>query len=355
MKIEKKRRVWPVLKGLLLAAAASLMIWAIFSNIMSLYEQKKYPAIGQLVEVDGNDMHVYTEGEGAHTILLLSGLGTAAPVLDFEPLMNEMAKNHKVVVVEPFGYGWSDLTSKERTVENIIEEIRTALEKLNIEGPYILMPHSISGIYAMYYANTYPEEVEAVIGIDPTFPQALEYFAEEAPAMPNIFRYAAPTGAVRLISYLTPENVLPIAEEGTYSEENLTMTKAITAWKANNRNVVEEANEIGRNIEKTVEMKFPSQMPVLIFTTTEERVSEDGKNNVTFYETQLTNSPASKVVTLEGHHYLHWTRYEEMSKQVNEFTGGWATGTGTLSHYSLSKSKLGQGTCPPVPEKEESR
>ena len=290
--MKKKLRFWPVLRNLLLVAVAILMIWAIFSNIMSLYEQKKYAAIGQLVEVDGNNMHVYTKGDGEHTILLLSGLGTVAPALDFEPLINELAKNHKVVVVEPFGYGWSDLTKKERTVENIVGEMRAALEKLDIEGPYILMPHSISGIYTMYYANTYREEVEAVIGIDPTFPQALEYFGEKAPATPNYFRYAAPTGVVRLVSYLTPENVLPIAEEGTYSEENLKMTKAITAWKGNNRNVVEEANEVSRNIEKTIEMKFPSQMPVLIFTTKEDRVTEDGKNNVTFYETQLTNSPS---------------------------------------------------------------
>ncbi|MEK5325979.1 alpha/beta fold hydrolase [Aeribacillus sp. FSL M8-0254] len=68
-------------------------------------------------------MHVYTKGDGENTIVLLSGLGTAAPVLDFEPLVNELAKNHKVVVVESFRYGWSNVTNKERTVENIVEEI----------------------------------------------------------------------------------------------------------------------------------------------------------------------------------------------------------------------------------------
>lgn len=133
-------------------------------------------------------MHVYTKGDGENTIVLLSGLGTAAPVLDFEPLVNELAKNHKVVVVESFGYGWSNVTNKERTVENIVEKIRTAL-KSNIEGPYILMPHSISGIYSMYYANAYPDEVKAVIGIDFTLPQVLEYFGESAPTMSEYMKY----------------------------------------------------------------------------------------------------------------------------------------------------------------------
>ena len=217
MKTKKKFRFWIVIRNILLAIVSALVIWVIFSKIMTAYEQNKYSAIGQLVEVDGNNMHVYTKGDGDHTIVLLGGLGTAAPALDFEPLINEMAKNNRVVVVEPFGYGWSEITNKERTVENIVEEIRTALEKLNIQGPYILMPHSISGIYSMYYANTYPEEVKAIIGIDPTLPKALAYFGETAHTMPKYFSYVAPTGIARLALYLIPDNFLPIAEEGTYS------------------------------------------------------------------------------------------------------------------------------------------
>jgi hypothetical protein len=42
--------------------------------------------IGQYVEVDGHKMNIYTEGEGSHTLLFLSGSGTAAPVLDFKSL-----------------------------------------------------------------------------------------------------------------------------------------------------------------------------------------------------------------------------------------------------------------------------
>ncbi|MFB1052175.1 alpha/beta fold hydrolase [Paraliobacillus sp. JSM ZJ581] len=320
MKQIKKSRVWKVLRNCLFLILAVFVIWVIFSNIMTAYEQKQYEPIGEVVEVDDRDMHIYTKGDGTDTIVLLSGIGTAAPALDFEPLINEMSKNNKVVVVEPFGYGWSDITKKERTVENIVEEIRVAIKKSNIKGPYILMPHSISGIYSMYFANTYPDEVKGIIGIDPTLPQALEYFGEDAPTMPKYLKYLAPTGFARLALYINPDGFLPIADEGTYSKKNLKMTKAISAWKGYNKNVVAEANEIKENIDKIVDMKFPTNVPVLFFTTKEEKVTEDGKNNVTFYKTQLTGSPASKVVVLEGHHYLHWTRYKKMTEEINEFT-----------------------------------
>ncbi|WKA60312.1 alpha/beta hydrolase [Planococcus shenhongbingii] len=170
MKTKRISRFWKVVRIVLLAIVTVLVLWIIFNKTMTAYEKNKHPAVGQLVEVDGNNMHIYTKGKGDNTIVLLSGLGTSASVLDFEPLTNELAKNNKVVVVELFGYGWSDMTEKERTVENIVEEIRIALQKASIKGPYILMPHSISGIYSMYYANKYPEEIEAVIGIDPTLP-----------------------------------------------------------------------------------------------------------------------------------------------------------------------------------------
>ncbi|MFT8322282.1 MAG: alpha/beta hydrolase [Bacillus sp. (in: firmicutes)] len=318
MRNKNRMGAWIITRNIFLVIIAALLIWIAFHHIMNRFEQKKYPAIGQLVEVDGKYMHVYTKGDGENTIVLLSGLGTAAPVLDFEPLINELGKNNKVVVVEPFGYGWSDQTTKERSVENIVMEIRTALKKSNIEGPYILMPHSISGIYSMYYANKYPDEIKAVIGIDFTLPNALEYFNEPAPTLPEYMRYAAPIGISRLGSYLIPKNILPIADKGTYSDENLKLTKIIAARNGYNKNMVEEVNEIKNNIKKTNGMSFPSNMPVMIFTTKEDKVTADGKSNVTFYETQLRND-SSKIISLEGHHYLHWTRYKEMSNYVNAF------------------------------------
>lgn len=43
---------------------------------------------------------------------------------------------------------------------------RAALKSAKIEAPYILCPHSMSGIEALYWAQQYPEEVLAIIGLD---------------------------------------------------------------------------------------------------------------------------------------------------------------------------------------------
>ena len=67
------------------------------------------------------------------------------------------------------------------------------------------------------------------------------------------------------------------------------MTKAISAWKGYNKNVVNETNEINNNIDKTIDMTFPSDIPVMIFTTKEEIVNEDGQSKINFYKTQIQN------------------------------------------------------------------
>lgn len=319
MSKKRKFRFIVAMKNTIIVMLCLVFSWMIINNLLSAYEQRKYLPLGKLAEVNNKNIHVYSKGEGKNTIVLLSGLGTAAPVLDFEPLINELSKNNRVVVVEPFGYGWSDITNNQRTVENIVEEIRLALQKSDIKGPYILMPHSISGIYSIYYANKHPKEIKAVIGIDPTLPRMVEYFNESAPTMPNLMGTLAPTGIVRLAVIAASNNFLPIADKGTYTDENLKFTKLISSWKGYNKNIVAEANEISNNIDKTINMDFPTEIPVMIFTTKKDKTTEDGKSNITFYGTYLSNLTTSKLVALEGHHYLHWTRYKEISELANEF------------------------------------
>jgi pimeloyl-ACP methyl ester carboxylesterase len=73
-----------------------------------------------------------------------------------------------VVFVDRAGYGLSDDTGREMTLEKIVEDYRTALKNAGIEPPYVLLAHSIGGMYASWWASKYPDEIEAVVQIDGT-------------------------------------------------------------------------------------------------------------------------------------------------------------------------------------------
>lgn len=97
--------------------------------------------------------------------VFMSGSGTCSPILDFKSLYSLLSNEYKIAVVEKFGYGFSDVVDKNRDIDTILSETRMALDKAGIEPPYVLCPHSMSGLEALYWAQKYPEEVEAIVGL----------------------------------------------------------------------------------------------------------------------------------------------------------------------------------------------
>ena len=72
-------------------------------------------------------------------------------------------------MAEKFGYGFSDIVDSDRDIDTVLRQTRTALDKAGINGPYVLCPHSMSGIEALYWAQQYPDEVESIVGLDMVF------------------------------------------------------------------------------------------------------------------------------------------------------------------------------------------
>jgi pimeloyl-ACP methyl ester carboxylesterase len=137
--------------------------------VASEIEKEAIEPYGTFVTVDGHRMNVVITGSGATDIVLLPGFGTASPAIDFSPLVDDLATDHRVVVIEPLGYGLSDGTDRARTTENIVAEVHDALEQLDIDS-YVLMGHSIAGIYALELAEKHPEELQGFVGIDSSVP-----------------------------------------------------------------------------------------------------------------------------------------------------------------------------------------
>lgn len=73
-----KRKVIRGILFLLTVPMAAMGVFIGFHRISLQIERRKFPPIGKLVEVNGHQMHVYSEGEGGETLVFLSGSGTAA-------------------------------------------------------------------------------------------------------------------------------------------------------------------------------------------------------------------------------------------------------------------------------------
>ncbi|MBO4493788.1 MAG: alpha/beta hydrolase [Ruminococcus sp.] len=131
------------------------------------------------VQVGETTLNVYTEGIGAVTIVFMAGNGVTCPVLEYKPIYRRMSAKYRIAVIEKAGYGFSDRAKTPRTIENLVSEDREALRRAGIEPPYVLAPHSYSGFEAIYWANTYPDEVKAVLSMDMGVPELAILQADE--------------------------------------------------------------------------------------------------------------------------------------------------------------------------------
>lgn len=294
---------------IVIAIALFLVIVFIVNIVCNKFEQGKIDSYGQSVTVDRKDMNVFIQGEGEETIVLLPGYGTAAPALDFKPLIDELSPFYKVVVIEPFGYGLSDLTEKERSTENIVSEIHEALQQLHIER-YILMGHSISGLYGLDYVNKFPDEVSAFVGLDSSVPTMSEKKIDSS--IIRTIKLLKKSGLARLQVKLSDD---PYAEL-PYDEKTKEQLKILKHKNMYNPSQLNEAEMMYENFKAAKNLSFPKNLPVIFFIQANHPVTDRW---VPEHQKQIKDSVHGKVMTFEGDHYLYRTKAQEIVENFRAY------------------------------------
>lgn len=86
---------------IVITVIALFVIISLFRHkVCSSREKDLLTPLGELVEVNGHKMSVYTEGDGDKTLVFMSGGGTCSPILDFKSLYSLLSNDYKIVVVE---------------------------------------------------------------------------------------------------------------------------------------------------------------------------------------------------------------------------------------------------------------
>ncbi|WP_285249735.1 alpha/beta fold hydrolase [Pseudarthrobacter sp. fls2-241-R2A-168] len=310
-------------RGLRRAGIAALVILGLIllstavNLVLERTEKANTPAYGERVAVGSGSLNVYRNGQEGQRIVLLSGLSTPAPALDFQPLIREL-NGFDVTVVEGFGYGYSDPEASPRTNENISNELHEVLAKLQVKQPYVLAGHSIAGFYMLDYANRYRAEVSAVVGIDATIPKPGNEPVPEPQPEFNWQRALAVTGVLRAVTAVAPGITDP--DSKAYTDDELRRMRMMMNWNFGNPAVVDETARIGNNSQALRGVTYPDDLPVLAFVADEK--TEHSADKTAAAENLLKNVRRHEIVTLEGNHYLHWTQSQRMAETIRTFLGG---------------------------------
>ena len=108
------------------------------------------------------------------TIPVIFENGLGGSMVWWSDVLPEISKDTATFAYNRPGYGNSDPVSTPRDGSHIVEELRTLLHDQGIKPPYILVGHSLGGLYMQLFARRHPEEVYALVLVDSTHPRQLE-------------------------------------------------------------------------------------------------------------------------------------------------------------------------------------
>ncbi len=264
--------------------------------------------LGELVEVDGHNMSIYTEGEGEHTLVFLSGWGVASPILDFRSLYSRLTDEYRIVVIEKFGYGFSDDVDSERSFGTILRQDREALSKAGIEGPFILCPHSLSGLEALYWAQSYPDEVEAIVGLDMSLPP----FCDEADQteMKDSYQLNKWFNQLGFFRVMNIDGMMDALHAGTLTDEEKAVYRALIYANTGSTAAGNETADTV-HIAEVIENSPVPDIPMLLFIM-------DKKTEA---QTYAGETLGAKVIPLDCGHYVHIHKADTVSEEMRAFIG----------------------------------
>lgn len=306
-----------------LLKAITILLIALTAALAAIYAHHQFrlhkeaslrDPFGLLVDVNGHQMSLYTEGQGDATLVFMSGGGTCSPILDFRSLYSRLSGSCRVVVVEKFGYGFSDVVDTERSIASILNDTRAALTKAGIPGPYVLCPHSMSGIEALYWAQQFPEEVEAIIGLDMAVPQAYEDYQINMPLL-KLSQLAARLGVTRILPGIAESNAI---KYGTLSDDEKDIYRAVFYARTATITMMNEVQHIKENA-KLVQQGGVPQVPMLLFASNGVGTGWSADAWKLHQENFLRDADNGRLLMLDCPHYIHDHEYDTISREISAF------------------------------------
>lgn len=153
---------------IVLSVVVALAVLALATQAGVLAVQRAFPPQGRMVEVDGATLHVVDIGprDAGPPIVMLHGASSNLEAMR-RPLGDLLAKDHRVILIDRPGHGWSTRARRrDSTPEIQARMIDEALARLGIARA-IFVVHSWSGALGARLALDHPQRVAGLVMLAP--------------------------------------------------------------------------------------------------------------------------------------------------------------------------------------------
>ena len=164
--------------------------------------------------IDGQNLHIETIGESGPTVVFEAGLGNDTST--WKLVAGPVGGFARAVLYDRAGLGQSlpFATKAVITADEVATRLHKLLETAGIHPPWILVGHSLGGLYVQMFARKYPLEVSGAVLLDSASanaPSELKTRAQLAPGTPAFFEEAGMAESNSQVKNAGPFPDIPLA------------------------------------------------------------------------------------------------------------------------------------------------
>ena len=135
---------------------------------------------------DGRTIHLVCMGQGSPIVILTAG-GSGWSI-NWAKVQPGVAAKTRVCSWDPAGMGLSSPSSQPQTSDNLTSDIQGALKARGINGPYVMVGHSLGAYPSLLMADRWPSRVVGMVLVDPSIPDQTAIFDRVTPAQSTYLR-----------------------------------------------------------------------------------------------------------------------------------------------------------------------
>jgi pimeloyl-ACP methyl ester carboxylesterase len=172
-----------------------------------------------ILTVNRQKLHIETLGEFGPAVVFEAGLGNDSST--WKLVAGPVATFARVVLYDRAGLGQSQpllSTNSTVTADEVATRLHGLLAAVDIRPPYILVGHSLGGLYAQMFARKFPSEVSGVVLLDSSSAQAPSELKTRARLEPGSAAYLEEEGI--------PESNKQVTNSGPFPDVPLTVIAA---------------------------------------------------------------------------------------------------------------------------------
>jgi pimeloyl-ACP methyl ester carboxylesterase len=129
-------------------------------------------AIKGSFDIGSRSLYLECSGTGTPTIVMDAGLGNDHTT--WAKVAPDVHGANRTCTYDRANIGASDKAPKPRTSSDVVDDLHRLLAVAKVSAPYILVGHSFAGMSMRLFASTYPNEVVALVLVDPTPPTFID-------------------------------------------------------------------------------------------------------------------------------------------------------------------------------------